>query len=354
MNFSFDNSKISAIEAQFEAQKIAFAPIIFQVSRIIRKWNILELLDKHKDGLTIEELSEKLNKKKYVLQILLETALSANIVTCKNDKFLLSKIGYFLQNDKMTNINLNFNHHINYIGMYNLEESLDEESPVGLKVFTDIGSIYPVLSTLPQEARNAWFDFDHFYSDGAFEEALDVLKHFQPKTILDIGGNTGKFSILCASKLPDVNICIVDLPEQIFLAEKNISERNLQNRIKTHSANVLSDDSLPNNFDIVWMSQFLDCFSEDEIIYILKKVAKSISKDSKVCILEPVWDRQKFEASSFCIINTSPYFTALANGKSKMFKSSDLQNMLEKSGFIIETIKDGLGFGHSLFTCKLK
>ena len=38
------NDSISALEAQFEAQKIAFAPIIFQVVRTMRDLKILEII----------------------------------------------------------------------------------------------------------------------------------------------------------------------------------------------------------------------------------------------------------------------------------------------------------------------
>ena len=69
-----------------------------------------------------------------------------------------------------------------------------------------------------------------------------------------------------------------------------------------------------------------------------------MDKNSRLCILEPLWDKQRFEASSFAIINTSPYFTTMANGCSKMFKSSDLENYIKKAGLTIETSYDNLGF----------
>lgn len=30
--------------------------------------------------------------------------------------------------------------------------------------------------------------------------------------------------------------------------------------------------NLPKDYDVIWMSQFLDCFKEDDIVAILKKV----------------------------------------------------------------------------------
>jgi SAM-dependent methyltransferase len=353
LNFNFKPKETNALSAQYEAQKIAFAPIIFQCVRVLREWGILKLLhESNRSGLNFEEICQKSKKGEYAVKLLLETALSADVVEFKEERYFLSKIGYFLQNDAMTISNFDFNHYINYLGMYHLDEALEQSKPSGLKYFGDWQTIYPALSKLPLKAKEAWFAFDHFYSDGAFEAALEILKTLTHKSVLDIGGNTGKFSLLCAQTLEDSTVCIADLPEQIELAEKSIKEADLQERIKTFAIDILSSSGLPKGYDIVWMSQFLDCFSEDDILKILKKVHESLEDNSRVCILEPIWDRQRFETSAFCIINTSPYFTAIANGKSKMFKWSDLKKLIEKSSLEIETVHDGLGFGHSLIICK--
>ena len=79
--FFKNNDNQSAIEAQYEAQKIAFAPIIFQVARTMRDLEILEILSKNKNGLTYDELAKLTNLTKYAIQVLCETALSANIIS---------------------------------------------------------------------------------------------------------------------------------------------------------------------------------------------------------------------------------------------------------------------------------
>lgn len=50
---------------------------------------------------------------------------------------------------------------------------------------------------------------------------------------------------------------------------------------------------------------------------------------------------------------TSLYFTAMANGNSKMYHSDDMISIINKAGLEIETIHDGLGQGHSILVCKL-
>ncbi|PLY09955.1 MAG: SAM-dependent methyltransferase [Arcobacter sp.] len=350
--FFKDNHKISALEAQYEAQKIAFAPVVFQVVRTMRDLKLLEILSNNKDGLTYDELAKKSDLSKYAVQLLCETALSANVISIDEEKVYLTKVGFFIHSDKMTNTNMNYNHHVNYLGLFYLEESIKKEKAEGLKVFSQEDTIYPALSTLPQKAKESWFEFDHLYSDSGFKEAINILKNLNPKSILDIGGNTGKFAILFAEKNPDIQITIMDLPQQIKLAKQNIYEKNILN-ISTYEANILIEEiNIAKNFDIIWMSQFLDCFKDEQIIAILKKIVNSINTETEICIMEPFWDRQNNETAAYCIINTSPYFTAMANGYSKMFKYSDFKKLLLLAGLeIIETI-DNIGLCQTLIRCK--
>jgi len=347
--------EISALDAQLEALKIAFAPVIFQVVRTMREFGILTLLDKNKQGLTLDEIAKESDISSYGAKVLLESALSASVVREEEGRYRLSKIGYFLENDTMVKTNMAFNHDVNYKGLFDLDRSIKEDRPVGLKVFgDDWDTIYPHLGVLPERAKKAWFDFDHFYSDSAFDSSIEKLKSFNPKTVLDIGGNTGKFSIRFAKKSENINLTILDLPGQIEMAQKNIKENGLEERVNFYPLDILDHEAkIPQGFDIIWMSQFIDCFSEEDAIKILSRVAESMDENSRLCILEPLWDKQRFESASYCIINTSPYFTAMANGCSKMFNSTDLFDYIQRAGLEIEETIDNLGVSpHTLVKCK--
>jgi len=352
-NFFTNNDTKTALEAQYEAQKIAFAPIIFQVARSMRDLGILEVLyDNDKKGLTLDEIAQETGISNYGVQTLVETGLSADIVKIKHSKYHITKTGYFLLKDKMTRINMDYNHDVNYQGLYYLDESIKEGKASGLKVFGKWKTIYPALSSLPEKAQKSWFAFDHFYSDSAFDDAIDILLKSNPRNILDIGGNTGKFSIQLAKKSINTHITIMDLPEQIALAQKNIDEEGIHKQVDFIAQNVLDQtQDIPSGYDIIWMSQFLDCFKEEDIIALLKRVKKSMKTGSKIYIMEPLWDKQRFETSAYCIINTSPYFTAMANGYSKMFNSSDMIAYIQEAGLSVVEEINNIGICQSILIC---
>lgn len=355
----YTKESLSAREAQRLAEFIAFGPVIFQTARIMSKWGILEMLRNSDAGLTITEVAKRADISEYAAKCLLEASLCIGIVLVddKTDRFRLSKTGWFLINDPATKVNIDFNHDVNYLGWFNLEESLREGKPEGLKSLGDWPTVYEGLSSLPEQIQKSWFGFDHFYSDNSFDQALEIVFGRKPRTLLDVGGNTGRWALRCVDFDKDVKVTILDLPQQIGMMKDNVKGHAGAERIDGLGVNLLEPESeMPadRTFDAVWMSQFLDCFSEEQIISILRKATKVMNGDSRLYIMETLWDRQRFEPAALCLTLTSLYFTAIANGNSKMYHSEDMARLIGESGLEIETIHDYLGQGHSVIVCKLK
>jgi hypothetical protein len=107
---------------------------------------------------------------------------------------------------------------------------------------------------------------------------------------------------------------------------------------------VLDDKTaFPAGADAVWMSQFLDCFSLEQVTAILSKVGAAVGKDTDIWVLEPLWDMQHFEAAAFSLQATSLYFTCMANGNSKMYRFAELCAAIERAGFELKTSHHNLG-----------
>ena len=346
----------SALEAQRLAQEIAFAPMVFQVSRLMIKFGILELLSNNHKGLTQAEIVEHTGLSSYAAQVLLEASLSIGTVLTKDDKYTISKAGWFLLNDPMAKANMNFNHDVNYLGLFHLEEALKEGKPSGLKVFGEWPTIYEGLSSLPEQVQKSWFGFDHFYSDESFAAALKIIFDGERKVrrLLDVGGNTGRWAMQCVGYNKEVEVTIMDLPQQLEMMRAQTAGKEGADRIHGYGCNLLDESvKFPTPaFDVIWMSQFLDCFSEEEVTSICRRAAESMDENSRLYIMETFWDRQKYETAAYCLTLTSIYFTALANGNSKMYHSDDMERCVNNAGLEVEEIVDGLGLGHSIMICK--
>lgn len=350
----FNKEVRSALEAKEKAQWIAYAPFVFQATRALRDFGILEYIESQKpNGATVNQVQEQCKLSHYGARVLMEAGLGIGLLLLEDDKFRLSKTGFFILRDPMTRANLDFTQDVCYEGLFRLDESIRNGKPEGLKVFGNWSTVYEGLSKLPVHVQRSWFGFDHYYSDHAFPHALKAVFKDKPKTLLDIGGNTGRWATQCVNYDPDVHVTIMDLPGQLDMARKNIKELGLSHRISFFENNMLSNEKkFPGGFDAIWMSQFLDCFSDDEIVSILKRCRDAVTGDGHVYILETLWDKQQFETSAFCLQMTSLYFTAIANGNSQMYSSKVFLGLVERAGFEVVEQTDDIGVYHSLLKCK--
>lgn len=352
----YTHESLSAREAQRQAEFIAWAPVIFQVSRVMLKFGIFDMLRDSLNGLTIDELQQKTNLSTYALKILLEASLSAGtiLIDPESDRYTLSKTGWFFLNDPATRVNTDFNHDVNYKGMFHLDEALLHGKPEGLKTLGNWPTIYEGLSKLDKQVQDSWFGFDHFYSDHSFDVVIDTVFASRPKRIMDVGGNTGRFALRCVQHDPQVQVTIVDLPGQIGLMQRNIAGHDGADHISGVATDVLNPSStLPTGeWDAILMSQFLDCFSEEEIYAILCKAAQVMTRHTTLYVMETFWDRQKYEPAALCLTMTSVYFTVMANGNSKMYHSADMTRQIERAGLHVEAAHDGIGQGHTILEIK--
>lgn len=357
----YTKEQLSARDAQRLAEFIAWGPVVFQTSRLMLKFGILDLIRDSKEGLTRKEIVEQTGLTDYAVKCLLEASLCIGtvLVDTDSDRFTISKAGWFLINDPATRVNIDFNHDVNYEGWFHLEESLRKGKPEGLKCFGNWTTVYEGLSSLPPQVQKSWFGFDHFYSDSSFPEALKIVfDEHHVRSLYDVGGNTGKWALQCVGYNKDVEVTILDLPQQIEMMRENVQGKEGSERIRGYGINLLDETALfpkrEGGLDAIWMSQFLDCFSMEQIVGILTQAKEAMTPRTRIYIMETLWDRQRFEPAAFCLTMTSLYFTAIANGNSKMYNTEDMERCINEAGLEIERIHDHLGQGHSILVCKLK
>jgi hypothetical protein len=147
----FKKETRTALQAIEYAQWIAHAPMVFQATRVLRDSGILQSIQESgRKGLTLEEVVEKVKLPHYGVRVLLESGLGIGVVLIDDEqKYTLSKTGHFILNDQMTRVNMDFVQDVCYKGLFNLEDSIKNEKPEGLKVFGNWKTVYEALAHLP-------------------------------------------------------------------------------------------------------------------------------------------------------------------------------------------------------------
>jgi hypothetical protein len=100
------------------------------------------------------------------------------------------------------------------------------------------------------------------------------------------------------------------------------------------------------------MSQFLDCFSEDEIVSILERARRALAPNGRLYIVDTYWDNQEHAAARFVLVMTTLYFACLANGNSKMYRSDEMRGCVQRAGLHIEREFERFTVSHTMFVCR--
>lgn len=342
------------LDAQSLAQHLAFGPLAFQAALLLRDHGVLELGRRRgEDGFLAEEACEASKLSRYAVRVLLDAGASSGLFRVDGERYRLTAVGLCVLKDRMTRANMDFVRDVCYLGAHRLGDSLRDGRPAGLEVFGQWQTIYEGLKDLPEGVRRSWFAFDHYYSDGVFPNLVPMVLERRPRRILDCGGNTGKWAIQLLGADPAIRVTILDHPGQLANARDNVAAHGLLGRLDTVPFDFLDRDAaLPGGHDVVWMSQFLDCFSEDEITSILARAAAAMDDDARLFILEAYWDRQSHPTAAYVLAMTSLYFAAMANGNSRMYHSRDLLGCIRAAGLEVERDIDGIGLSHTLMICR--
>ncbi|MDY6946520.1 MAG: class I SAM-dependent methyltransferase [Pseudomonadota bacterium] len=341
-------------EAIIDAQKLAFAPLAFHAALALRDLGILSALTEcAPEGLPAERIAELTGLPLYGVKILLEGGVVCDLVALEGDNFHLRQLGRLVLQDAMTRANMDFTADVCYRGMAHLRETVATGKPAGLRELGPWKTIYEGFAKLPPHIQQSWLTFDHYYSDHMFPAALPLVLANQPRRLLDVGANTGKFSLACFEHDPQVNVQLLDFPGQLEMARAAIDARGHAARASYHPIDFLNPAlEFPPDQDAIWMSQFLDCFSEDEIVSILERARRALAPNGRLYIVDTYWDNQEHAAARFVLVMTTLYFACLANGNSKMYRSDEMRSCVQRAGLHIERELERFTVSHTMFVCR--
>lgn len=346
----------SALDAKANALRLAFAPFLFHAVCALLDFGIVRLAwAKREHGVSRAEVAEQASISPYAATVLLEAGLAARVFSLEGDRFFVTRSGYFLLDDEMTQVNIAFARDVCYGPLRRLGESLKDGRPRGLPELAaglgDADSLYAAFDRLPAGVRQSWLAFDHFYSGLTRRPVLDLVFGTRIERLLDVGANDGRFAEACLRHDPLVEVTLVDHPVQIEVARARLAAAGLLGRASFVATDLALGPELSAEFDVVWLSQVLDCLPEADVVRLLVRLRGSLAPGGRVFILEPCWDLQPQRAGQDALVLLSLYFACAANGNSRIYDSGTLLRMLNEAGLSVVMRRDGLGVGHSLFEC---
>jgi 2-hydroxy-4-(methylsulfanyl)butanoate S-methyltransferase len=112
------------------------------------------------------------------------------------------------------------------------------------------------------------------------------------KTLLDVGGGSGAFSIALCQRDPELRATVLDFPNVIAVAERFVKEAKLQDRIAYVHGDAMGA-SWPSDQDLVLMSYLLSAVAEASIPLLLHKAWNALRPGGRLLIHDFMLDNDE-------------------------------------------------------------
>ncbi len=124
---------------------------------------------------------------------------------------------------------------------------------------------------------------------GAIVSAVDAG---HARTLLDVGGGSGAYSIAFARAIPELRADILDLPDVTSIADRHIAAAGLQDRVRTRNGDLRSS-LLGSNYDIVFVSAICHMLSAEENQQLLRRCFDATAPGGQTIVQDFILDASK-------------------------------------------------------------
>lgn len=293
----------------------------FQKSRILLSGFELDIFTNIDDsGSTANQIANTLNLDEHACERLMNALVSLGFLTKQNQLFLNTEDSFaFLSRrglDYMGGL-MHSNH------LWNSWSNLSNVVKTGK-------SAHPAEIN---ERGDEWlYAFISAMHDRAIKQAPQQLESINLggiKTLLDIGGGSGAYSMEFVSKNTDIEATIFDLPNVIPITKQFIDKEGYSNRIKTYTGDYTKED-LPIGFDLVFLSAIIHSNSLEVNQDLINKCFKSLNNNGKIIIQDWVMNNDRTQPASGAIFAINMLVGTEAGD---CFTEREVIDMLTVAGF---------------------
>jgi ubiquinone/menaquinone biosynthesis C-methylase UbiE len=190
-------------------------------------------------------------------------------------------------------------------------------------------NIRPVVDSETQKDRNAFIGAMHVAARRISKKIVEAYDASAFKTLLDIGGGSGAYTIAFLKKNPKLNAVIFDLEGVIPITKEKIAENNLQDRVRFLTGNFYEDD-LPGGCDLALLSAIIHQNSPGQNLALYRKIHHVLVPGGRLIIRDHIMDESRTNPPAGALFALNMLVNTTA-GDTYTYK--EVKDTLEAAGF---------------------
>lgn len=201
----------------------------------------------------------------------------------------------------------------------------------GYEAFVRTGE--PLAMHEGMKDNDFWSSYQRAMRNVAGLAASEVANRFpmppDAHDMLDIGGSHGYFSVSICRKHPALKSVVLDLPDAVKQAGPILAEEKMGMQVTHRPGNALTDELGEESVDIVFMSQLVHHFTDEQNRGLMKKVARALRPRGVCVMLESIRPQTPGDGGQIAAL-LDLYFAMLS--QSGTWPMEEMQNWLESTG----------------------
>jgi SAM-dependent methyltransferase len=149
------------------------------------------------------------------------------------------------------------------------------------------------------------------------------------KSVLDVGGGSGAFSMEFVKRKPEIEATVFDLPNVVPITKRFIEKEGFADRIKTYTGDYTTDD-LPTGFDLVFLSAIIHSNSLEVNQQLIRKCFDALNANGKIIIQDWIMNNDRTQPTSGAVFAINMLVGTEAGD---CFTEQEVSEMLISAGF---------------------
>jgi len=293
----------------------------FQKSRILLSGFELDIFTNvDESGTTNKQIANNLHLDEHACERLMNALVSLGFLEKQNQLFFNTADSFAFLSKKSSDY-LGGLMHSNHL--WNTWSNLTQVVKTGI-------SAHP--AEINERGEEWLFPFINAMHDRAKKQAPQQLANIdlsEIKTIIDIGGGSGAYSMEFVSKNPEIEATVFDLPNVIPITKIFLEKEGFSDKIKTHAGDYTAD-KLPKGFDFAFLSAIIHSNSLEVNQNLVKKCFDSLNKNGKIVIQDWIMNNDRTQPVSGAIFAIN---MLVETESGDCFTGQEITEMLNAAGF---------------------
>ncbi len=294
----------------------------FQKSRILLSGFELDIFSNiEESGNTAAHIAQKLSLNENACERLMNALVSLGFLSKKNHSFFNTKESFVFLSKKSPDY-LGGLMHTNHL--WNTWSNLTKVVKTGVAALPDEINkrgedwLFPFISAMHDRAKNL------------APKQIDRIDLTDVKSILDVGGGSGAYSMAFVSGKSGIEATVFDLPNVVQITRTFIDKEGYSGKIKTHAGDYTTDD-LPAGFDLVFLSAIIHSNSLDTNRDLIKKCFSALNKNGKIVIQDWIMNSDRTQPVSGAVFAIN---MLVGTESGNCFTDEEVTGLLDAAGFV--------------------